>query len=81
MFITLNIADRDEDEETILIRPEEIIAIERHYSKDKGELGSVIYFRSNSEIIYVIQSQEEVYDLILKDEILKSIEKELTKAR
>ena len=76
MFIRLNIMDRHECED-ILIRPEEIAAIERHYDGD--ELGSVVFLRHNNETIYVTQSQQEVYELILKDEVLRSIEKELRK--
>lgn len=78
MFIRLHLMERMKEKD-ILIRPEEIAAIERHYNGD--ELGSVLFLRSNSESIYVTQSQQEVYELILKEELLRSIDKELKATR
>ena len=67
MFIRLHLMERMKEEEIADILVD--------------ELGSVIFLRSNSESIYVTQSQQEVYELILKEEILRSMDKELKATR
>ena len=76
MFIRLHLMERDSNE-SILVRPEEIVAIERHY--DDGDAGSVLFLRSNDESIYVVESQQEVYELIVGQAISTSIDMELGK--
>ena len=81
MFIKLHTVSGSDDPELIMIRPEEIAAIESSKDDDPHRYESIVYLRGNPEPVYVTESQQEVYDSILKEEILRSIDKELTRAR